>query len=340
MTESKRIKLDEVKNPVIVTHSGTFHADDALAVSMLRKLPVFAEAELVRTRDMDKIANGTIVVDVGAEYDPARQRYDHHQRGFMETFDDEHTTKLSSAGLIWKHFGEHILAAHLNLGLDNGLVRLFFKKMYDDFVEAIDAIDNGISLYPEVAGPPRYRSRTDLSSRVGHMNPRWNEPFEESDLLVRFRRASQMAGSEFFERVDDMMLAWYPARQIVQEAIEARKSFEGADPQGRIVLFDRIVGWKSHMYELEAEMEISGDEQPLYVIYPDESGKWRVQAVPVSLESFTSRRALPEPWRGIRDEQLSELTEIPGCIFVHQSGFIGGNATKEGALKMARKALA
>lgn len=38
--------------------------------------------------------------------------------------------------------------------------------------------------------------------------------------------------------------------------------------------------------------------------------------------------------------QLSDLTGIPGCIFVHAGGFIGGNDTKEGVMAMARKALA
>jgi len=86
-------------------------------------------------------------------------------------------------------------------------------------------------------------------------------------------------------------------------------------------------------------MKIPADEQVLYVIYPDESGKWRVQCVPKSADSFISRKPLPEPWRGVRDDELSKLTSIPGCIFVHASGFIGGNATKEGALQMVHAAL-
>lgn len=69
--------------------------------------------------------------------------------------------------------------------------------------------------------------------------------------------------------------------------------------------------------------------------------------------SSYSRKPLPEAWRvrsrphscnnltdsqGIRDDQLSELTGIPDCVFVHASGFIGGNKTKEGAMAMAIKA--
>lgn len=51
------------------------------------------------------------------------------------------------------------------------------------------------------------------------------------------------------------------------------------------------------------------------------------------------RLSLLEEWRGIRDEALSALSGIKGCIFVHASGFIGGNETQEGALNMARKTL-
>jgi uncharacterized UPF0160 family protein len=64
-----------------------------------------------------------------------------------------------------------------------------------------------------------------------------------------------------------------------------------------------------------------------------------VQAVSVSPDRFESRKALPEKWRGLRDDKLSQETGIPGCVFVHMSGFIGGNMTYEGALEMARAAL-
>jgi len=297
MSDAKRIKLDSRERPVIVTHSGTFHADEALAVHLLTKLPALADAELVRTRDPAEIAKGTVVVDVGAEYLPSAHRYDHHQRGFFETFDAEHKTKLSSAGLVWKHFGRDILAAHMQCADDDERIPTLYRKMYDDFVEAIDGHDNGIPLYPGISEPPAYRSRTDLSSRISFMNPRWNETWDDADLLARFRRASKLAGTEFFERVDDAVESWLPARQLVVDALRART-------------------------------------------YPDEANKWRVQAVPVNPESFESRRALPEAWRGIRDEQLSELSGIPQCVFVHPSGFIGGNHTREGALRMATQALA
>ncbi len=63
------------------------------------------------------------------------------------------------------------------------------------------------------------------------------------------------------------------------------------------------------------------------------------QAVSVASGSFENRRSLPAAWRGVRDDALSELSGIPGCIFVHAGGFIGGNKTLEGALELAKKAL-
>lgn len=59
----------------------------------------------------------------------------------------------------------------------------------------------------------------------------------------------------------------------------------------------------------------------------------------VAPDRFENRKALPEQWRGLRDEELSKAAEIPGCVFVHMSGFIGGNLSYEGALSMARTAL-
>lgn len=82
---------------------------------------------------------------------------------------------------------------------------------------------------------------------------------------------------------------------------------------------------QEHLFELEGDLSIAVSEQPTYVIYPDETGgQWRIQAVPVSPESFESRKALPDAWRGLRDDELSKVSGVGGCVFVHASGFIGG----------------
>ena len=72
----------------------------------------------------------------------------------------------------------------------------------------------------------------------------------------------------------------------------------------------------------------------------DRERKWRVQAVSVSAGSLQNRRSLPAAWRGLRGAELSTAAGIPGLVFVHASGFIGGAETQAAAVEMARRALA
>jgi uncharacterized UPF0160 family protein len=52
---------------------------------------------------------------------------------------------------------------------------------------------------------------------------------------------------------------------------------------------------QEHLFELESSLKVSDEQKPIYVLYPDETGgNWRIQAVPVSPDSFESRKALPE----------------------------------------------
>ena len=49
-------------------------------------------------------------------------------------------------------------------------VETVYLAVYKNFMEAVDAIDNGVDQY-ENAGEPRYISQTNLSARVGGLNP-------------------------------------------------------------------------------------------------------------------------------------------------------------------------
>ncbi|KAI8325406.1 metal-dependent protein hydrolase [Martensiomyces pterosporus] len=319
----------------IGTHSGSFHCDEALACYMLRQLSEYKDAKITRSRDPAALDSCDIVVDVGGVYDHEAKRYDHHQRGFDEQFSDSYKTKLSSAGLIYKHYGKDVISAILEQKVSESEIDILYEKLYDVLIEGIDGIDNGVSQYPEEI-EPAYRESTGLSSRVGRLNPWWNQP--EGDMDARFAKAVAMAGEEFHDRVLYYGLAWLPGRKIVEQGVANRFDI---DRSGQIVLFDQFCPWKDHMDTIEAEILAKDPASPLilYVLYPDTSNAWRIQAVPEKPGSFKSRRPLPEAWRGVRDDALSERSGVEGCIFVHQSGFIGGNKTRDGALELARKAL-
>ncbi|KAL8895850.1 MAG: hypothetical protein Q9207_007988 [Kuettlingeria erythrocarpa] len=380
----KRVKTSP---PLVGTHNGHFHADEALAVYLLRLLPAYTPSALLRTRDPSLLSTCHTVVDVGGEYDPPNNRYDHHQRTFNTTF-PARSTKLSSAGLVYLHFGRAIIAQRTGLPPDAKDVDILWHKLYREFIEAIDANDNGIPVYASAdtaALTKRFNdSGITLSSLVSDLNndssisipaPPSTEaeaetattngtvqhPQAEED--ARFLAASELMGTSFLRKLAGHHSSWLPARSTVLAAYESR--FQD-DAQGRLLVFREPTPWKDHLYTFESSSPSSSSssdttsspsasndadaikvsqqkqQQVLYVLYPESaspSAKWRVQAVPLNKESFESRKPLPEAWRGLRDEELSAKSGVPGCVFVHASGFIGGNVGEEGAREMARRAL-
>nr|CCC95830.1 unnamed protein product [Trypanosoma congolense IL3000] len=335
---------------------------------MLRCSAEFSTANILRTRDASLLEKCNIVVDVGGEYNAETLRFDHHQPSFqttMTTSKSVYRTRLSSAGLVYKHYGREIIQRYVEAALSSSyrseLITMtswdlkrknltdseldtIFDIVYKNFVEHIDGIDNGVNSYGPAAQVDvadagslcvrNYVVKTALSDRVGQLMPWWNENGSgniESENAA-FLQAVELTLLEFITAVHFYVFTWLPARGLVESA------FLGAEkvhPSGRIiVLKERYCPWKDHLLEIETERGKEG--HVLYVLFADKSG-WRVQAVPKDAVGFESRKALP--WRGLRDAELSEASGVDGGVFVHVSGFIGGNKTYEGALAMATKAL-
>ncbi|XP_067007428.1 MYG1 protein [Anabrus simplex] len=321
-------------NIKIGTHNGTFHCDEVLACYMLKRLPQYKDAEIVRTRDQSVLDTCDIVVDVGGMYDPSKHRYDHHQKEFNETMNSlcaskPWKTKLSSAGLIYHHFGHSIIKTIVDSD-DQILLENIFNQVYEYFIQEIDGIDNGVPMFE---GEPAYRITTNLSARVSHLNPHWNSV--DKDETSGFYAALEVVGKEFEDRVLYKANVWWPARHLVQDAINNRYLVHSS---GEIMEFPMgtFCPWKEHYFELEKEMKLEPTVK--FVLFEDR-GTWRVQAVPVGVGSFVCRVFLADEWQGQRDDKLSVISGIDGCVFVHSTGFIGGNKTREGALQMAIKSL-
>eukprot|EP00441_Pelagodinium_beii_P038009 CAMPEP_0197641934 /NCGR_PEP_ID=MMETSP1338-20131121/15738_1 /TAXON_ID=43686 ORGANISM="Pelagodinium beii, Strain RCC1491" /NCGR_SAMPLE_ID=MMETSP1338 /ASSEMBLY_ACC=CAM_ASM_000754 /LENGTH=358 /DNA_ID=CAMNT_0043214985 /DNA_START=47 /DNA_END=1123 /DNA_ORIENTATION=+ len=327
----------------IGTHSGSFQADEALGCWLLRQLPAFADAAIVRSRDAAVLEPCDIVIDVGGVYDHEKLLYDHHQRGFFETADGKPgaatkpteatgrwKTKLSASGLVYKHYGREIISQLSGTGAAD--TEALWSELYDQFMEGIDAIDNGIEISD---GARRYKESSDLSSRVHRLNPRWNEKSDHADQCARFEKASQLCGAEFLDVLAELVESWLPARSLVQAALEKRSQ---THTSGEILKLESGgMPWKDNLYSLEREAGTAGLVK--FVLYVDQAGMWRVQAVTVEGTLFENRVSLMEPWRGLRDAELSKISGIADCCFVHANGFIGGNKTFEGALEMALKSI-
>ncbi|ODV86159.1 hypothetical protein CANARDRAFT_175097 [[Candida] arabinofermentans NRRL YB-2248] len=321
----------------ICTHSGSFHADESLAVYMLKTLKQFKNATLTRSRNPADWEEADIVVDVSGKYDGVKH-FDHHQREFNTTFNDQYKTKLSSAGLVYKHFGKDIISENLDLDpvSNSKEIEFLYDRVYRDYIEAIDADDNGINKYANHDDlKPLFRDRNfQISSIVSNLNPPWDSDATDADFDAQFAKASEIMGVAFMNFLTYMGKSFLPAKQYVEKAFADRFN---ADPSGKIVVLDRFVPWKEHLFNIEKENNAVGEI--LYVLFKDSSNTWRIAAVPLSSSSFDSRKKLPEAWRGLRDEELSTFTGVPGCVFIHAAGFIGGAKTKEAVLELAKQSL-
>ncbi|CAB1353256.1 unnamed protein product [Coregonus sp. 'balchen'] len=252
--QPKRLCTENMSAKRIGTHNGTFHCDEVLACFFLHQLPEYKDAEIVRTRDPAELAKCDIVVDVGGET-------------FSETFhslcpEKPWVTKLSSAGLVYLHFGRRVLAQLTSLKEGDRQLEVLYDKLYENLVEEVDAVDNGISQYD---GEARYAVSTMLSARVGHLNPRWNS--KSQDTEEGFHKALAMVGAEFLDRVDFYQNSWLPARVVVEEAVQMRN--------------------QEHLFSLEKELGV--DTSIKFVLYLDQNGQWRVQCVPAGLHTFNNR---------------------------------------------------
>lgn len=330
---------------LIATHSGTFQADEALGVWLLRQTSAYYQSPVLRSRDKDEFSKADIVIDVGGEYDHSQKKYDHHQRGYDERFEakvktdaegneviTERCTKLSASGLVYRHYGKEVIK-NTYPSLSEKELDLVYSKMYNTFMEAIDAVDTGVEQVAEGVDLV-YKDCTGLSRRVGRLNPRWNED-TESDIDARFEQASALCGEDFLQVLSQIVESDLPARAFVEQAVLKRYEI---DNSGEIIKFESGgMPWKGHLYDLEKEHKL--DPLVKFVLYTDQGGMWRIQAVTVEGQAFENRLSLPEEWRGVRDEDLTKIAGIEGCKFCHAAGFIGGNETFEGALKMAQVAL-
>jgi len=261
---------------------------------------IFPSFKLIRTRDSELISNADIVLDVGGEYDPDKGRFDHHQRGGAG--ERENGIPYSSFGLIWQKYGLELCQGNEDIAhaVDKGLV------------STIDAVDCG-----HVEGVPQGIS---LSQTIGMFNPTWQE---DSHVDACFDEAVEFA-SRVLARFIAAAGGGVNAKAIVAKAIDDAK-----DP--RVIVLQQYTPWKRTVHSLS--------EEALYVVYPSQTGEWRIQTVPTEPGSFENRKPLPKPWAGLSDQELQAVTGIEDAMFCHNGLFIAGAESFESTMKMASMAL-
>ncbi len=290
------------KNKILVTHNGTFHADDIFATATLSLL-LDGNIEVIRTRDEEIIQTADYVYDVGGEYDPDRNRFDHHQKGGAGA--RENGIPYAAFGLVWRTYGEKLCGSSA-----------LAQKIDEYFIQSIDANDNGISTY-EVndnnIGP------ITIENIFSSFRPTYNEP-EEYDAqfleLVEFAK-------KVLQRKIIKAQAELQASTIVEEAYTNASDKRVILLDGKYPFFDTLF---TH-------------PEPLYVVAPGIGTTWRVMTINKENKSFENRKSLPESWAGLRDQELAIVTGVPDATFCHNGRFLAVAGSREGALKLAELAV-
>lgn len=292
----------------IYTHNGGFHADEVFAVAFLRMF--FGFLGVVRTRCLDDMTFGDIVVDVGGIYDPEKGFFDHHQReGAGER---ENGVPYSSFGLVWKSFGLACVDEDERV----------FEYVDEALVQGIDAIDCGKMVSTNMCGDEDVNVMS-VSSLISGINPMWNEEVSSDKEDEAFMSAVVVA-EIVLRGIIGRAQADSEARKIVEQAV-----LESSD---RIMTLPKFCPWQRHLAEL--------DDTILYVVFPDaRSETWRVQCVPETPGSMVCKKPLPKSWWGLRDQELANVTGATGAIFCHRNGFIAGNRSILWAEQMAYDAV-
>ena len=265
----------------LVTHGGKFHCDEVFAHAVLRlALDLHTPGEdytLLRTRKPALIEGGDIVWDVGTVFDPATNRFDHHQRGAPLRPDG---TPFSSAGLVWRVYGERAVAALLPL--DAAAFAPAIAEAIDaGVVRRIDEIDNGVSLRGPLAD-----DTLGLAALVGDCNPSWDNPAANGDEAgdAAFLEATALAEAVLRRRVDHIRA------RLAAESIVVQAHAAGDDP--RILVLATGMPWKNAVF--------AHDLPVLFTVSPASNGNWMVDAMPPEPGSFAQRLPLPEPGRDYR----------------------------------------
>ena len=173
-------KNEEVKT--IISHLPPRHMDDYLAIALAKSKYPNAEIKYVHPQQMDKalLENPKIVVlDVGGDYNPEKNNFDHHQDSNLE----------SSIVLYLKH---------LNMPINSPVIKIIDFIDRNGFPKAVKEL--GLKPSPEIANKQKMFLMADLNDK--------NVANTVSEVLIKylsFKDAPNMDYTQWLNRfVEDV----------------------------------------------------------------------------------------------------------------------------------------
>ena len=299
----------------IVTHNGKFHADDITSVALLTCYFTFkgTEVSLLRTRDVEVFKDNDILVDVGLEYDHSILHYDHHQEDFHETWSKDDNIILSSAGLIWRHYGNYIIEMYLSNNPDEydntfnyseQTIEEIKNNIYYKLIQEIDANDNGI-VYNNTES-------LNIPQIVSDMN---GDITNEENQYTNFNKAVLLLGEIFdvnFKKIINTYFNFQTDLEIVSKM----------DLSGSYIIVNKnIPTLFKCLNELDPDLNIK------FCIFENEN-EYTIKTR--RIDKFLPICPI------ISEDIIKTLCNPNDIIFVHKSSFIAKVKTLETALKIVK----
>ena len=240
-------------------------------------------------------------------------------------------TDLSNAEIVGHMMGKHLISLGINmnfapvLDINNNpknpiigirsysdkpeIVSKYGIELIDevwngvdkDFVEGIDADDNGV--FPKIDAI--YKVKT-ISNIIKLFNPSYDSDEEES---TQFEKACGVAKSILEEEILYINGKCYAEKQVMEYLDEM-------DINAKYLILDHFLPYEDALLGEERANSI------LYVAYPSNRGGYAIKVLPKNANDRSARVPFPEEWAGLEGQELEEVSGISGLTFCHMGRFI------------------
>lgn len=289
------------KKVKVAVHDGHFHPDDVFAVAIL-SLYLKKPLKIFRTRDERIFKKMEYLLDVGREYNSAKNRFDHHQENVPVR---SNGIPYATSGLVWKEFGDKISGS-------NEVADLIDQKI----IQTVDAMDSGVDIHKKIFTDVEPYFFIDY---IISLNPSWTE--SQSDYQEAFEEGVRL--------VKEMLTVEI---KKAQDHLLARKKIDGIYEKTldkRLIVLDFNCNWKA---------VVEGYPETLIVVRPVE-GDWWASCVSVKGEKFKNRINFPSSWAGKVNNELAKITGVSDAKFCHKNLFMCSAGSKAGAIALAELAI-
>ncbi|EKD25743.1 MAG: hypothetical protein ACD_79C01527G0001 [uncultured bacterium] len=194
------------------THDGDFHADEVVAISLIKL--AYQKIKIIRSRDPKILGTADFMLDVGGIYDPSIRKFDHHQKNYSGT--------LATAGMVLEW-----------LRNEGVLDTKFANYLKNIFIKGVDMQDNGDF--------SSQRGFCTFSDVIRYFNPL--PPATEEEYHKCFHKALEFT-SFFFERLKSRYIHNRKHKKKFLFYLHKKKQ-----PIPGILILNENIPWKEYIFE-------------------------------------------------------------------------------------------